>query len=236
MESADEGSDLPRRSAPVEVLWAHLHDLKRGNNVVSTDTHGSHRVAGRLPNDLSSSVRATSGVNSLTDEERRMKTAVRNLAFAAAIAVAGTGMLSTSAVAAEAKNVVLVHGAFAGPSSWDKVAAILRENGLNVIAVENPLTSLDDDVKATEEVLAKQDGPTVLVGHSWGGVVIGEAGAAENVSALVYVAAFAPDKGESVSSLAKGSPPAEGTKAIHPDSTASLSWTPRTSTRSLPAT
>lgn len=87
------------------------------------------------------------------------------------------------------RNVVLVHGAFVGASSWDKVAVLLRKEGFNVTAVENPLTSLGADVAATRKALAEQDGPTILVGHSWGGVVIGEAGDDPKVKALVYVKA-----------------------------------------------
>jgi pimeloyl-ACP methyl ester carboxylesterase len=112
------------------------------------------------------------------------------------------------------KNIVLVHGAFIGASSWDKVAALLRDKGFKVTTVENPLTSLGDDVAATREVLAKQDGPAILVGHSWGGVVIGEAGDDPKVKALVYVGAFALDVGESVGALIDGIPPTEGLKVL----------------------
>jgi pimeloyl-ACP methyl ester carboxylesterase len=112
------------------------------------------------------------------------------------------------------RNVVLVHGAFVGASSWKKVSAILRDKGFKVTEVENPLTSLADDVAATQAVLAAQDGPTVLVGHSWGGVVIGEAGDDPKVKALVYVGAFALDKGESVGALIDGIPPTEGLRAL----------------------
>jgi pimeloyl-ACP methyl ester carboxylesterase len=87
------------------------------------------------------------------------------------------------------KNIVLVHGAFADGSSWAKVITILQAKGYNVTAVQNPLTSLADDVAATRRVLAQQEGPVILVGHSWGGVVITEAGTDPNVAGLVYVAA-----------------------------------------------
>src|ERR1700728_4571981 len=99
--------------------------------------------------------------------------------------------------AATAQNVVLVPGAFTDKSSWDKVAHLLREKGFKVTEVDIPLTSLDADVAATRKVLDAQHGATILVGHSWGGVVIGEAGDDPKVKSLVYVAAFAPDKGES---------------------------------------
>jgi pimeloyl-ACP methyl ester carboxylesterase len=134
-----------------------------------------------------------------------------------AIMSLASAVLASTPVAASAKtvkNVVLVHGAFVGPSSWDKVAVLLRKKGFNVTQVENPLTSLGDDVAATRKVLAAQDGPTILVGHSWGGVVIGEAGDDPKVKALVYVGAFALDKGESVGALIDGIPPTEGLKVL----------------------
>jgi pimeloyl-ACP methyl ester carboxylesterase len=97
---------------------------------------------------------------------------------------------------AQARNVVLVHGAWADGSSWSEVIPRLQAAGLHVTAVQNPLTSLADSVAATRRVLALQDGPTVLVAHSWGGTVISEAGTDPKVTALVYVAARAPEAGE----------------------------------------
>jgi pimeloyl-ACP methyl ester carboxylesterase len=96
----------------------------------------------------------------------------------------------------EARNVVLVHGAWADGSSWSEVIVRLQAAGLHVTAVQNPLTSLADSVAATRRALALQDGPTVLVAHSWGGTVISETGTDPKVTALVYVAARAPDAGE----------------------------------------
>jgi len=104
--------------------------------------------------------------------------------------------------AAAARNVVLVHGAYADGSCWSEVIGRLQLVGLKATAVQNPLTSLPDDVAATRRILALQDGPTVLVGHSWAGTVISEAGVDPNVSALVYVAARAPDAGEDYTALA----------------------------------
>jgi pimeloyl-ACP methyl ester carboxylesterase len=101
-----------------------------------------------------------------------------------------------------AKNVVLVHGLYADGSSWINVIPYLQRAGLNVTAVQNPLTSLADDVAATRRVLASQDGPTVLVGHSFAGTIISQAGDDPKVSALVYVAARAPDAGEDFGALA----------------------------------
>jgi pimeloyl-ACP methyl ester carboxylesterase len=104
-------------------------------------------------------------------------------------------------------NVVLVHGGFVDGSGWDGVFRALRKDRFNVGIVQNPTISLVDDVKATKRVVASMNGPVVLVGHSYGGVVITEAGNDPNVVGLVYVAAFAPDKGESVGSLIKDPPP-----------------------------
>ena len=101
-----------------------------------------------------------------------------------------------------ARNVVLVHGAYADGSCWSEVIGRLQLVGLRATAVQNPLTSLADDVAATRRILALQDGPTVLVGHSWAGTVISEAGLDLKISALVYVAARAPDAGEDYAALA----------------------------------
>lgn len=100
------------------------------------------------------------------------------------------------------RNVVLVHGAYADGSSWSEVIALLERAGCRATAVQNPLTSLADDVDATRRILALQDGPVVLAGHSWGGTVISEAGVDPKVAALVYVAARAPDAGEDYAALA----------------------------------
>ena len=115
------------------------------------------------------------------------------------------------------KTVVLVHGAWADGSCWEKVIPALRANGLHVVAVQNPLTSLADDAAAVKRVLDDQTAPVVLVGHSWGGMVITEAGAHEKVAALVYVAAFAPDVGDSLLDLGKGGPPPPGAASVHAD-------------------
>jgi pimeloyl-ACP methyl ester carboxylesterase len=145
-------------------------------------------------------------------------------AFAAAAVLA---LSAGSALAQEpARNVVLVHGAFADEGSWDRVAAILTARGFHVIQVANPLSSLADDVAATRTALAAQDGPTVLVGHSWGGVVIGEAGDDPKVRSLVYVSAFAPDRGESLSALLAAGEPSEGVRAIRPNAEGGLIFDP----------
>lgn len=104
------------------------------------------------------------------------------------------------------KNIVLVHGAFADGSGWKPVYDILEKRGYHVSIVQNPLTSLKADVEATNSVINRQDGKVVLVGHSWGGSVITEAGVNDKVAALVYVAAFMPDKGESAGKWVAASP------------------------------
>ncbi|WP_326646256.1 alpha/beta hydrolase [Streptosporangium sp. NBC_01755] len=100
-----------------------------------------------------------------------------------------------------AANVVLVHGGFVDGSGWQPVYDLLKRDGYRVSIVQNPTLTLDGDAEATQLILDRQDGPTVLVGHSYGGAVISEAGNHPRVSALVYIAAFAPDKGESVNTL-----------------------------------
>src|SRR5882724_10355075 len=124
------------------------------------------------------------------------------IALLAYLAIPPLAHAAEGQVAPRARNVVLVHGAYADGSSWSEVIPLLQRAGLNVMAVQNPLTSLADDVEATRRILALQDGPTVLVGHSWAGTVISEAGVDPKVSALVYVAARAPDAGEDYAALA----------------------------------
>ena len=101
------------------------------------------------------------------------------------------------------KNIVLVHGGFVDGAGWEGVYKILKKDGYNVSIVQNPTISLEDDVAVTKRVLAAQDGPAILVGHSYGGAVITEAGNHPKVAGLVYITAFAPDKGESVATIIK---------------------------------
>lgn len=155
-----------------------------------------------------------------------MKTAQRFKLAAAALAIGlsfATG--ATGATAADKPSVVIVHGAFADGSDWAKVIPLLQAKGVNVVAVQNPLTSLDDDVAAAKRAIDAQPGKVVLVGHSWGGSVITEAGANDKVSSLVYIAAFAPDAGQTSAELGKDYPAAPGFAHIKADASGFLSLT-----------
>jgi pimeloyl-ACP methyl ester carboxylesterase len=132
----------------------------------------------------------------------------KTLVTAAAAAVALLSSVAAPARAEPVKNIVLVHGAFADGSGWRRVVDILSKDGYTVSVVQEPLTSLADDVAATKRVLDLQQGPTILVGHSYGGMVITEAGNAPVVVGLVYIAAFIPDKGESAVGLLSQAAPA----------------------------
>ena len=153
----------------------------------------------------------------------------------ALIAIAGfllTAVFHTGAVAQAnspqgVRNIVIVHGAWADGSSWSKVIPLLQAKGLHVVAVQNPLTSLADDVAATKRAIALQDGPVLLVGHSYGGVVITEAGNDPKVVGLVYVAALAPSDGESVASVTKPFPPAPLGSEVRADAEGFLTVTPK---------
>jgi len=114
------------------------------------------------------------------------------------------------------RNIVLVHGGFVDGSGWEPVYKILKKDGYNVRIVQNPTLSLADDVAVTRRAIASEDGPVILVGHSYGGVVVSEAGTDPKVKGVVYIAAFAPDKGESVSSLIANPPPGAPVPPILP--------------------
>ena len=127
----------------------------------------------------------------------------------------GAAMAQSGSVGA-AKNVVLVHGAFADDSSWSKIVPLLKAKGFRVTTAGNPLTSFADDVAAAKRAIAAQDGPTVLVGHSYGGVVITEAGNDPKVVSLVYVAAFAPDAGQSIGEISQAFAKPAGADQVQP--------------------
>src|SRR5712691_4970241 len=130
--------------------------------------------------------------------------------------VSKKGSIMTERSSSEAKTVVLVHGGFVDGSGWEGVYNILRKDGYTVAIVQNPTISLAGDVAATKRILATQAAPVILVGHSYGGAVITEAGNDPKVVGLVYITAFAPDKGESVSTLIKDPPPGAPVPPILP--------------------
>ncbi len=145
-----------------------------------------------------------------------MNRAVETLAALSLGTAAATAAAATAAAAETHPTVVLVHGAFVDGSGWSAVYGALRKNGYKVSVVQSPNTSLADDVAATRRAIAAAEGKVVLVGHSYGGAVITEAGTDPKVAALVYVAAFAPDTGESVSTLIANPPPGAPVPPILP--------------------
>ncbi|WP_395348252.1 alpha/beta fold hydrolase [Variovorax sp. UC122_21] len=158
----------------------------------------------------------------------------QRLQLAAALAVglsfsvtAASAAGPAAAVATSASpSVVLVHGAFADGSDWAKVIPLLQAKGVDVVSVQNPLTSLEDDVAAAKRAIDAQPGKVVLVGHSWGGTVITEAGGNDKVASLVYVAAFAPDAGQNSGELGKDYPAPPGSAHIAADASGFLRLTP----------
>jgi pimeloyl-ACP methyl ester carboxylesterase len=128
----------------------------------------------------------------------------------------GEVFMSQARAAEGVKNVLLIHGGFVDGSGWQGVYDLLKKDGYNVSVVQNPTTSLADDVAVTKRTLAAQNGPAILVGHSYGGAVITEAGTDPKVAGLVYIAAFAPDRGESVSTLIKDPVPGAPVPPIMP--------------------
>src|SRR6202042_2743137 len=169
------------------------------------DGHAQRRIAMNIQDDL------------------RPRYPIDRRTFVGMVAAGAASTLFQGAAVAQpvpkARNVVLVHGLFADGSSWSEVIARLQAAGLNATAVQNPLTTLPEAVASAQRVLARQDGPTVLVGHSFSGMIVTEAGVHPNVSALVYVAARAPDAGEDYTALAKTypTPPATAGIVFHGD-------------------
>lgn len=165
-------------------------------------------------------------MNRLTIE----RSAIALLAFSICLALvltvgASAQQAPVAGTESTVKNVVLVHGAFADGSSWAKVIPLLEAKGLHVTAVQNPLSSLADDVAATKRAIADQDGPIILVGHSWAGMVISEAGNDPKVAGLVYVAAIVPDEGQSAGDVLKPYPSTPGLAEAKPDAAGFLSLT-----------
>ncbi|QCB43292.1 alpha/beta hydrolase [Sphingomonas sp. PAMC26645] len=146
----------------------------------------------------------------MTYDDQEIPVSMSRRAFGSLAGLAAAGLavpgIAGAAPLATADNVVLVHGLFADGSSWSEVIPLLQARGLNVTSVQNPLTTLEDAVAETRKVLARQNGLTVLVGHSFSGMIVSEAGVDPGVSAVVYVAARAPDAGEDYAALAKRFP------------------------------
>jgi pimeloyl-ACP methyl ester carboxylesterase len=145
---------------------------------------------------------------------RTLTAALATLSITMAASSAWAQQTNAAEAPVPVHNVVLVHGLYADGSSWGKVIPLLQAKGLHVTAVQNPTTSLDADVDAVKRALAQQDGPTLLVAHSYGGMVISQAGDDPKVSGLVYIAARAPDAGEDYPALARKFPAAPASKGL----------------------
>ena len=146
-----------------------------------------------------------------------LKSKIKTGLLATTVAIASVAGTVNEVNAQEIKNVVLVHGAFADGSGYKALYQVLTKKGYQVTIVQNPLSSLEDDVRATQLALDKQDGPTILAGHSWGGTVITEAGNHPKVAALVYIAALQPDNGETSIQWLQTAPPAPENGVLPPD-------------------
>jgi pimeloyl-ACP methyl ester carboxylesterase len=144
------------------------------------------------------------------------------LALFAVLPMAASAQANTPTQPAHVHNIVLVHGAWADGSSWDKVIPLLEKKGFHVTAVHLPFTTLADDAATVKRAIALEDGPVLLVGHSYGGAVITEAGNDPKVAALVYVAAFAPGAGQSAGDINGKAPPTPGAKEFRPDASGYL--------------
>lgn len=150
-------------------------------------------------------------------EKNSLKNTIKSSVVAATMTLSTAIAAVTDANSQTIKNVVLVHGAFADGSGYKGLYDELTKKGYHVTIVQNPLTSLEDDVAAVELALDKQDGPAILAGHSWGGAVITQAGNHSKVAALIYIAAFQPDNGESALQWLQTAPPAPENGVLPPD-------------------
>lgn len=157
--------------------------------------------------------------------QSRLAAALLGLTSVSLTAITLPVQAASAATPTQVKNVILVHGAWADGSSWSKVIPLLNAKGLNVVAVQLPLTSLADDAATVKRAIALEDGPVVLVGHSYGGAVITEAGNDPKVAGLVYVAAFAPDNGQSAGSLGATVAPPPMAAEVKPDTEGFLKLT-----------
>jgi len=159
---------------------------------------------------------------------RIARSAIALIAFSICLAstlTIGAGRSHAADAASTVRNIVLVHGAFADGSSWAKVIPLLEAKGLRATAVQNPLSSLADDVAATKRAIANQNGPVILVGHSWAGMVISEAGNDPKVAGLVYIVALVPDEGQAASDVLKPYAASPGLAEVKPDAAGFLSRT-----------
>src|SRR5262245_3178977 len=203
--------------------------LKYVNSAASSlpgDRTRSHRRGG-FGHDLHRSVCASASARAFL--RRRSAMSMRQLAvpvMAIATLAMNPATSSVRSSASPVQNIVLVHGAFADGSSYAKVIPLLTAKGFHVIAVQNPLETLAEDVAATRRAIAMQDGPVILVGHSWAGMVISEAGNDPKVAGLVYIAALVPDDGQSATDVTKAYPPTPGLEQAKPDATGWL-WLTR---------
>jgi pimeloyl-ACP methyl ester carboxylesterase len=160
-----------------------------------------------------------------------MKNATKTaLILSAALSAAAAVPSQALAAPTSDTTVVLVHGAFADGSSWNAITPLLQAKGLKVISVQNPLSSLADDVAAVQRVVDAQTGKVVLVGHSWGGAVITQAGTSDKIKALVYVAAFAPSEGEALGTVGKDYPTPPGIPTLKADANGNLELSPESYT------
>jgi pimeloyl-ACP methyl ester carboxylesterase len=149
----------------------------------------------------------------------------RGLLGVSVLAATLSSVSAKAQAAPQLHNIVLVHGAWADGSSWNKIIPLLEKKGFHVTAVHLPFTTLADDAAAVKRLIALQDGPVLLIGHSYGGAVITEAGDDPKVAALVYVAAFAPAEGQSAGDLTAQIPPPSGNKEFRPDANGFLQMT-----------
>ena len=193
---------MPSTASGICAIGLHRHNRKAvKDDATSTCRHSVHRRCARARSDSPASPYIEG--REIDDEQTYFLS--RHGCGRCRVADLHRGRAATPA-ATKARNVVLVHGLFADGSCWSEVIPRLQAVGLNVTSVQNPLTTLPEAVASAQRVLARQDGPTVLVGHSFSGMIVTEAGMHPNVSALVYVAARAPDAGEDYTALAKTFP------------------------------
>lgn len=202
--------------------------LTGGSQVVASDLRSNWFEAREKTSKKQKGVREMKYIDDLKNKSfrcRSVRLAFAVLVFATFFSVAAIERIEAQGSVPQ-KTVVLVHGAFADSTSWEKVIPLLQAKGLNVVAVQSPLTSLANDVDAVKKAIDAAPGQVILVGHSWGGTVITQAGNNEKVTALVYVAAFAPSKDQSVNDMLKDFPKPEWFGSVKVDSRGFLTLSP----------